>query len=34
MHIRMLILLGFEHNFSIKYMEEFYACFYDIIGLS
>ena len=30
----MLILLDSQQNFSIKYMEEFYAFFYDIIGLS
>lgn len=30
----MFILLDSEHNFTIKYMEEFYACFYDIVGLS
>lgn len=30
----MLILLDSEHNLTIKYMEEFYACFYDIVGLS
>lgn len=30
----MLVLLESEHNFSIKYLEEIYACFYDIVGLS
>lgn len=30
----MLILLGSEHNFTIKYMEEFYGFFNDIVGLS